>query len=149
MVVIRIIRCLCYQWIEGDRRGSGSSLSVCRSARAQGNVAVEADAVQTSGRIAIVVDRVMHGAAVIPHNHVPGVPVVPVATNAGSYWPARGVTRSSGVAVYEILDPIEPGLDRKTLMARLTGAIEPASERLLEEANAMSAQVKSSLHAPN
>lgn len=61
------------------------------------------------------------------------VPCVPVATNSGLCWPPHGFLRRSGTIVYEILDPIMPGLDRKALMARLEGAIEPASARLLDE----------------
>ncbi|MEO0465383.1 MAG: lysophospholipid acyltransferase family protein [Pseudomonadota bacterium] len=62
-----------------------------------------------------------------------GVPCVPVATNSGLCWPAHGIWRRPGLIVYEILPPIEPGLDRKALMSQLEGAIEPASDRLLEE----------------
>ncbi|MEO0871897.1 MAG: lysophospholipid acyltransferase family protein, partial [Pseudomonadota bacterium] len=61
------------------------------------------------------------------------VPCVPVATNSGLCWPARGFVRTPGTVVFEILPPIEPGLDRKALMQTLEGAIEPASARLLEE----------------
>lgn len=62
-----------------------------------------------------------------------GVQCLPVATNSGLCWPAHGFVRRPGTIVYEILPPIEPGLDRKALMSRLEGAIEPASDRLLEE----------------
>jgi len=61
------------------------------------------------------------------------LPCVPVATNSGLCWPARGFVRRPGVIVFEVLAPIEPGLERKELMRRLEGAIEPASARLLEE----------------
>jgi 1-acyl-sn-glycerol-3-phosphate acyltransferase len=61
------------------------------------------------------------------------VPVVPVATNAGLFWPAHGITRTPGVAVYEILPPIQPGLNRKELMRELAGALDPATERLVAE----------------
>ncbi len=61
------------------------------------------------------------------------VPVVPVATNSGLCWPARGVLRRPGRVVYEILPPIAPGLERREMMARLEAALEPASARLLDE----------------
>lgn len=61
------------------------------------------------------------------------VPCLPVATNSGLCWPARGLVRTPGTIVFEILPPIEPGLDRRALMKRLEEAIEPASARLLEE----------------
>lgn len=62
------------------------------------------------------------------------LPVIPVATNAGHFWPRAGLSRRPGVAVIEFLDPLPPGLPRAELMARLKAAIEPASDRLLEEA---------------
>lgn len=61
------------------------------------------------------------------------VPVVPVATNAGLCWPARGARRRQGRIIYEILPPIPPGLDRRALMQRLEEELETASDRLLEE----------------
>lgn len=63
-----------------------------------------------------------------------GVPIVPVATNAGLFWPAHGLTRTPGKAIYEILPPIEPGLKRKDLMQRLESTIEQKSKMLLAEA---------------
>jgi 1-acyl-sn-glycerol-3-phosphate acyltransferase len=65
------------------------------------------------------------------------VPIVPVATNAGLCWPARGTRRKPGRIVYEILPPIPAGLDRKALMPRLEGYLETASNRLLEEGAAV------------
>lgn len=59
---------------------------------------------------------------------------VPVAVNVGAFWPKRGIMRKPGTAVVEFLDPIEPGLPTQEFMERLEGAIEPASDRLLEEA---------------
>lgn len=61
------------------------------------------------------------------------LPIVPVATNAGLCWPARGTRRKPGKIIYEILAPIPAGLDRKALMPRLEEAVETASGRLLEE----------------
>jgi len=62
-----------------------------------------------------------------------GVPCVPVATNSGLFWPARGLIRWPGVAVVEILPPIPPGLKRAEFMRRLQTAVETASGRLLTE----------------
>lgn len=61
------------------------------------------------------------------------VPVLPVATNSGLCWKARGLTRRPGLIVYEVLPPIEAGLDRKAMFARLKAELEAASERLLDE----------------
>lgn len=62
------------------------------------------------------------------------IPVVPVALNSGLYWPRGSWHRHEGTIVAEMLDPIEPGLTRKEFKARLIEAIEPASDRLIEEA---------------
>lgn len=62
-----------------------------------------------------------------------GVPCVPVATNAGRFWPAHGLMRWPGIAVVEILPPIPPGLKRADFMRRLEAEIETASARLLAE----------------
>lgn len=74
-----------------------------------------------------------------------GVPVVPVATNSGLCWPDRGIDRTPGTIVFELLPSIPPGLERKTLMSRLEGAIEPASARLLEEGLAVQGRTRADL----
>jgi 1-acyl-sn-glycerol-3-phosphate acyltransferase len=62
-----------------------------------------------------------------------GVPVHPVATNAGVHWPAHGFLRRPGVIVFEYLEPIPPGLKRAEFMRLLESRIEEASRRLLSE----------------
>lgn len=61
------------------------------------------------------------------------VPCVPVATNSGRFWPASGLLKWPGTAVFEILPPIPPGLKRAEFMRRLETEIEAASSRLLAE----------------
>ena len=63
--------------------------------------------------------------------------IVPVATNAGLCWRGRGTRRKPGKIIYEILPAIPAGLDRKTLMPRLEGVLETASNRLLAEGAAI------------
>ena len=62
-----------------------------------------------------------------------GQPCAPVATNAGVFWPRRGLYRRPGVAVVEFLEPIPPHLDKVTFMQELEDKVEAASEKLLEE----------------
>jgi 1-acyl-sn-glycerol-3-phosphate acyltransferase len=62
-----------------------------------------------------------------------GAVCVPVALNSGLYWPRRSFRRYPGTIRVEILDPIEPGLDKKAFMARLQQQVETASARLVEE----------------
>lgn len=59
---------------------------------------------------------------------------VPVATNAGYFWPRRGLYRRPGVAVVEFLDPIEPGMPRDAFMQTLEERVEAKSDALLTEA---------------
>ncbi len=64
-----------------------------------------------------------------------GIPCVPVALNSGLFWPRRSLIRRPGTIIVEFLDPIPPGLARAEFLARLTSAIETASDRLIAEAN--------------
>ncbi|MHA1536153.1 MAG: lysophospholipid acyltransferase family protein [Alphaproteobacteria bacterium] len=65
-----------------------------------------------------------------------GLPVVPVALNSGVFWGRRSFVKSPGTIVFEFLEPIEPGLQRRAFMARLEEDIETAAERLKREAEA-------------
>ncbi len=61
-------------------------------------------------------------------------PCFPVATNAGYFWPRRGLYRRPGVAVVEFLDPIQPGMPKDAFMKQLEATVETASDALLAEA---------------
>jgi 1-acyl-sn-glycerol-3-phosphate acyltransferase len=63
-----------------------------------------------------------------------GVPCVPVALNTGLVWPRRRFLRPPGTVTIEFLEPIPPGLDKKSFMSLLESRIEMASNRLLAEA---------------
>jgi 1-acyl-sn-glycerol-3-phosphate acyltransferase len=65
---------------------------------------------------------------------VANVPVVPIAINSGLFWPRKLMHKHPGTITVEYLDPIEPGLDRKTFMKLLADRIEPATARLEAEA---------------
>jgi 1-acyl-sn-glycerol-3-phosphate acyltransferase len=58
------------------------------------------------------------------------LPCTPIATNAGHVWPASGLAKYPGVAVYELLPPIPAGLKRGAFMTALEAAIESAGDRL-------------------
>ncbi|MGA7488487.1 MAG: lysophospholipid acyltransferase family protein [Xanthobacteraceae bacterium] len=62
-----------------------------------------------------------------------GVPCLPIALNSGLFWPRRSIRRYPGTIRVEVLDPIPPGLARKTFLERLQCDIEAASARLLAE----------------
>lgn len=62
------------------------------------------------------------------------LPVVPLATNLGLFWPAAGMRKNPGVATLEFLEPIPPGLPKDVFMARLETVIEEATARLVASA---------------
>jgi 1-acyl-sn-glycerol-3-phosphate acyltransferase len=66
-----------------------------------------------------------------------GATCVPVALNTGLFWPRRSFLRRSGKIVIEFLEPIPPGLDKKSFFAILQERIESASTRLVDEALAL------------
>lgn len=59
------------------------------------------------------------------------VQCVPVALNTGLVW--KSFWRRPGHVVFEVLKPIEPGLDRRAFMKKLRDALDPATERLVAE----------------
>ncbi len=63
-----------------------------------------------------------------------GQSCVPAATNAGYFWPRRGLYRRPGLAVVEFLEPITPGLGKDDFVATLEARVEAASDALLKEA---------------
>jgi len=63
-----------------------------------------------------------------------GVPVVPIAHNAGLYWPRRKFMRYPGVIRCRILPAIQPGLDNDAFLKKLEEVTEAACDELLIEA---------------
>jgi 1-acyl-sn-glycerol-3-phosphate acyltransferase len=62
-----------------------------------------------------------------------GFPCIPIALNAGLYWPRRQFIRRPGTVRIEVLDPIPAGLPRDDFFQRVQVEIEAASDRLYEE----------------
>ena len=60
-----------------------------------------------------------------------GAPCLPVALNSGLLWPRRKFLRYPGTVRVEILDPIQPGLERGEFFQRLKNDIEGATARLV------------------
>lgn len=59
-----------------------------------------------------------------------GLPVIPVALNAGDHWKQKTIYRYPGTIRLAFLEPIEPGLPRNEFMARLQSSIDSASTSL-------------------
>lgn len=62
-----------------------------------------------------------------------GLPVVPVAHQAGLFWPRRKFLRYPGTIRARFLEPIPPGLDKQEFMRRLIEATETACDEILVE----------------
>ena len=62
------------------------------------------------------------------------LPVVPVALNAGVFWPLGMVPKRPGCITLEFLPAIAPGLARKEFLRTLEEQIETATARLVESA---------------
>jgi len=62
-----------------------------------------------------------------------GLPIVPVALNSGLFWRRRSFLKRSGRVFVEFLPPIEPGLDRRSVMTELERRIEDATAMLIVE----------------
>jgi 1-acyl-sn-glycerol-3-phosphate acyltransferase len=73
----------------------------------------------------------------IAHLYAEGVaPCVPIALNAGLFWPRRKFLRYPGTVTVEVLDPIAPGMPTEAFFARLQHDLESATARLIAEAEA-------------
>ena len=63
-----------------------------------------------------------------------GMPVVPLATNLGLFWPLDGYEKHPGTATLEFLEPIPTGLPKDEFLARLEAAVEGKTAELIAEA---------------
>jgi 1-acyl-sn-glycerol-3-phosphate acyltransferase len=61
------------------------------------------------------------------------VPCLPVALNAGLYWPRRSLQHRQGTILVTFLDPIPPGMTRTLFLSALQDKIETESDALLAE----------------
>ncbi|MEM8731718.1 MAG: lysophospholipid acyltransferase family protein [Pseudomonadota bacterium] len=59
---------------------------------------------------------------------------VPTATNVALFWPRRGIAKTPGTAVVEILPRIPTGMKIDAFMAELEERVETASNALMAEA---------------
>ncbi|GAA0637639.1 lysophospholipid acyltransferase family protein [Brevundimonas lenta] len=62
------------------------------------------------------------------------MPVVPVATNLGLFWPQESFRKNPGTATLEFLEPIPTGLPKDEFLARLEAAVEGKTAELIAEA---------------
>jgi len=62
------------------------------------------------------------------------MPVVPLASNMGLFWPQEEFRKNPGTATLEFLDPIPTGLGKEEFLARLETAVEDCTAELIAEA---------------
>jgi 1-acyl-sn-glycerol-3-phosphate acyltransferase len=109
-----------------------------RRALAEKAAAAHADGrrilIYPEGHLAKAGERFRYRAGVFHMYRDFNLPVVPVATNLGLFWPQQDFEKHPGRATVEFLDPIEPGLDRGEFMARLEGAVETRTQELIARA---------------
>lgn len=63
-----------------------------------------------------------------------GLPVIPLATNSGCFWPKGSLLKKPGTVVFEFLPALPHGLERKVFMAELEQRLEEASNTLIKDA---------------
>lgn len=62
------------------------------------------------------------------------MPVVPLASNLGLFWPQEEYEKHPGKATLEFLDPIPTGLGKEEFLARLEAAVEGRTAELVADA---------------
>jgi 1-acyl-sn-glycerol-3-phosphate acyltransferase len=65
------------------------------------------------------------------------MPVVPLATNLGLFWPQEAFHKNPGTATLEFLDPIPTGLGKEEFLTRLETAVEGRTAALVAEATGL------------
>ena len=62
------------------------------------------------------------------------MPVVPLASNLGLFWPQDGYQKHPGTATLQFLDPIPTGLGKEEFLTRLEALVESKTAELIAEA---------------
>ncbi|UXN03438.1 MULTISPECIES: lysophospholipid acyltransferase family protein [unclassified Bartonella] len=71
---------------------------------------------------------------IIPIYSELSLPVIPIALNAGLFWPRSTVMRYPGTVIMRVLPAIEPGLNKREFLKKLEEVTEKACDDLLIEA---------------
>jgi len=133
-----------YMWraamIPIDRgAGAGALRAMLRRARAAAAEGRSIVVMPEGTRMAPGAHRPYHSGVAALYRDL-ALPVVPVALNSGHYWGRRAFVKRPGTIVFELLEPIAPGLERAAFMELLGARIETASEALGAEARAQLAE---------
>ncbi len=63
-----------------------------------------------------------------------GLPIIPLATNSGLFWPPSGWFKSPGTVIFQFSPPIQSGGEKLELMKDLENTLEANSLSLMNEA---------------
>ncbi|MCL5778457.1 1-acyl-sn-glycerol-3-phosphate acyltransferase [Limibaculum sp. FT325] len=126
-----------YTWRIGtvaiDREARGQGAKVLREVSAQNHEAGQVVIYPQGTRVRPGVAAPYRRGAAMLYRQL-DLPMVMAATNAGAFWPKGGTIRGPGNLVVEFLGTLPPGLPGAEVMARMEAEIEPASDRLVAEA---------------
>lgn len=117
-----------------DNCGGPEARAALSASAAQAHAAGRKILIYPEGHLAPVGMRFRYRSGVFHMAEDFAMPVVPVATNLGVFWPEKDNDKRSGMAVLEFLDPIPPGLGKDEFMARLEHAVETRTAELVAEA---------------
>lgn len=73
------------------------------------------------------------------------LPVIPLATNSGMFWPKTGWAKSGGTVIFEFGAPLKNNLPKDTFMKTLEDEIETSSLSLMNETRLEAAERESSI----
>ena len=62
------------------------------------------------------------------------LPIIPLAINAGVFWPKHKWVKRGGTAIFSFLEPIPPGRPREQVMKQIEEQVEAESIKLAQEA---------------
>jgi 1-acyl-sn-glycerol-3-phosphate acyltransferase len=74
-------------------------------------------------------------------------PCLPIALNSGLFWPRRSFIRRPGKVLVQILDPIEPGMERTEFFELLKTRLEAATDQLMSESLSVDQSLRQNLYA--
>lgn len=74
-----------------------------------------------------------------------GARCLPIALNSGLFWPRRSFLRQPGKVLVQILEPIEPGMEKHVLLETLQQRMEVVTNALLQESLASNPCLRSNL----
>lgn len=114
----------------GGERKAASLVEGMQKAAAEGRRVL----IYPEGHLAPVDTHFRYKAGVWHMARAMGVPVVPVATNLGLFWPQEAHEKRPGTALIEFLQPIWPGEDKAAFLNALTDAVETRTAELVAEA---------------